>query len=153
MSAPRICRFHAEHRSDAFGIGTAAPRLSWWTETDIPGWTQGAYEVQVAAPDGTEHSSGIVQSAESVLVAWPAAVLRSREVCTVRVRVVGSDGSESQWSDPLTVEAALLAADDLVLAAPAHPFDPLAANATNGVRFRRGRDGVLRAREPTFRFT
>ncbi len=31
---------------------------------------------------------------------------------TVRVRVVGNDGAESPWSEPLTVEAGLLDADD-----------------------------------------
>jgi alpha-L-rhamnosidase len=42
-----------EHRrdDDRLGLGEAAPRLSWVTATDEPGWHQTAHEVEVAAPD------------------------------------------------------------------------------------------------------
>ena len=50
-------------------------------------------------------------SADQVLVPWPAAPLRSREPARVRVRVIGG-GAESDWSEPATVEAGLLDADD-----------------------------------------
>src|SRR6476620_6239305 len=112
MPAPRVTRVTAEHRPEALGIGAAAPRLSWRTETDISGWTQAAYEVRIAGADGAEHTTGVVDSGDSVLVAWPAPPLRSREWRTVLVRVVGTDGSESAWSEPLTVEAGLLASSD-----------------------------------------
>ena len=50
-------------------------------------------------------------SREQVLVPWPAAPLTSREAVRVRVRVRGA-GMRSAWSDPATVEAGLLRADD-----------------------------------------
>ena len=112
MTAPRISRLTAEHRPEALGIGVATPRLTWCAETDIPGWTQAAFELRITATDGTESSTGVVDSGESVLVPWPASPLDSRERRTVQVRVVGHDGSESPWSEPLTVEAGLLEADD-----------------------------------------
>ncbi len=112
MSGPRISRLTVEHRAKALGIGKAAPRLSWSTETDIPGWRQRAYELRIAVADGPEFSTGVVDSSDSVLVAWPAPPLRSRELRTIRVRVIGTDGSESPWSEPVTVEAGLLAASD-----------------------------------------
>ena len=112
MSAPTIVRLTAEHRPDALGVGVATPRLSWCTATDIPGWTQAAYELRITAADGTGLSTGIVGSGESVLVPWPASPLASRESRAVQVRVVGGDGSESPWSEPLVVEAGLLDAED-----------------------------------------
>ena len=54
----------------------------------------------------------MVDSGDSVLVAWPAPPLQSRERRTIRVRVIGTDGSESPWSEPLAVEAGLLEASD-----------------------------------------
>src|SRR5437660_1272900 len=112
MTAPRVSRLTAEHRPEALGIGVATPRLSWCTETDIPGWAQARYELRITAADGSEHSTGLVETGDSVLVAWPAPPLVSRECRTVKVRVVGRDGSESPASEPLTVEAGLLEAGD-----------------------------------------
>jgi len=112
MTALRVSRLTAEHRPEALGIGMATPRLSWCTETHIPGWAQAGYELRIIGADGGEHSTGVVDSGDSVLVAWPAAPLASRERRTVQVRVVGADGSESAWSEPLTVEAGLLEATD-----------------------------------------
>ena len=57
-------------------------------------------------------SSGRVESANSVLVSWPASDLASRERRGVRVRVWGMDGSASDWSEPAEVEAGLLHAAD-----------------------------------------
>ena len=112
MSALRISRVTVEHRPEALGIGVATPRLSWCTETDMAGWMQAGYELRIAGADGQEFSTGVVDANDSVLVAWPAPPLRSRERRTVHVRVIGADGSESPWSEPLTVEAGLLEASD-----------------------------------------
>jgi alpha-L-rhamnosidase len=107
-ATPTVLDLSAEYgRGDALGIDAPAPRLSWITTTDVPGWMQAAYEVEV---DGTSY--GRVDDDESVFVAWPAEPLRSRERRGVRVRVWGADGSASPWSDPITVEAGLLAPED-----------------------------------------
>ncbi|RIQ14550.1 glycoside hydrolase family 78 protein [Jiangella rhizosphaerae] len=103
-----------EHHREPLGIGEPRPRLSWLTSTDVPGWRQAAYEVEMVDGDaGATWSSGRVDSAESVLVPWPGAPLRSRERRRVRVRVWGDDGAEpSAWSDWHVVEAGLLDAAD-----------------------------------------
>ncbi|MEU8380473.1 hypothetical protein [Streptosporangium sp. NPDC048865] len=82
-----------EHHRDPLGVGERAPRLSWIIRSDIPGWMQRAYEVEFG--DGTR--TGRVESAESVLVAWPGEPLASRERRAARVRVHGQDGSASDW--------------------------------------------------------
>ena len=69
-------------------------------------FAQEAYEVEV---DGGSRVR--VMSADQVLVPWPAAPLRSRSRRSVRVRVMGH-GAESDWSEPVTVEAGLLSPDD-----------------------------------------
>ena len=105
---PVVVGLRAEYAPNpAIGIGAASPRLSWHTVTSAAGWAQAAYEVEVA---GT--SCGRVDAPDSVFVPWPTTPLRSREVRTVRVRVWGTDGSATVWSDALVVEAGLLAPDD-----------------------------------------
>ena len=56
-----------EHHREPLGFGETAPRLSWVTRTKAPGWTQRAYEIEI-----DRSSTGRVESAESVLVPWPA---------------------------------------------------------------------------------
>ena len=101
-----------EHLRDALGIGVAAPRLAW--KTDAPaGWRQTAYEIEIVTERGVE-TSGVVQSAESVLVDWPFAPLASRERATLRVRLFGADDTASAWSPAARVEAGLLDAEDWI---------------------------------------
>jgi len=109
--APGSLRF--EHLREALGIGVARPRISWIVESDVPGWQQRGYELEAQAPDGSlAWSSGRVESAESVLVPWPAEPLGSRRRLQVRVRVWGSDGEVTPWSEPAAVETGLLSPDD-----------------------------------------
>jgi len=111
-STPNVT-VRAEHLAQAFGIGTASPRLSWVIETKARDWRQTAYEIQAFGADGAGRgATGRIESDQSVLVDWPFAQLASRERVSVRVRVWGSDGSESDWSTPLAIEAGLLAPDD-----------------------------------------
>jgi alpha-L-rhamnosidase len=126
---PRVIDVRAEHHREPLGIGVARPRLSWRVETTQPGWVQAAYEIRV---DGFDNAGdvfgepgvcgGRVDSAEQVLVPWPAPPLASRDRRTVRVRVWGDSGGgtdgaaaePSEWSDPLVVEAGLLSPTDWV---------------------------------------
>jgi alpha-L-rhamnosidase len=94
-----------EHLDHALGVGVARPRLSWQVRTDDPDWAQTAYEIE---RDGDVVR---VESAEQVLVPWPFEPLTSRQRATVRVRVA-SGGTWSAWSEPSTVEAGLLSAED-----------------------------------------
>src|SRR6185295_9974862 len=96
-----------EHLREAFGIGVAAPRISWRVATDASDWKQTAYELRAVRDDGgVAWVTGRVESRESVLVAWPGPALGSRERQTVRVRVWGNAAEEpSDWSEPSVVEA------------------------------------------------
>jgi alpha-L-rhamnosidase len=111
IAAPAGIRF--EHRTDegpVIGIGTATPRLSWLVPAADASFAQDAYEVEVTRPGGAADVFRVTSS-EQVLVPWPAEPLSSREPAQVRVRVSGG-GSVSDWSEPATVEAGLLGAED-----------------------------------------
>ncbi|MEU4606182.1 glycoside hydrolase family 78 protein [Kribbella sp. NPDC023972] len=118
LAAPTALRF--EHRTDTgpvLGIGTATPRLSWQVPTADAGYTQTAYEVEIADWGGGARNTATaqvftVQSPDQVLVPWPGEPLRSRDAVEVRVRVRGNDDDWSAWSEPATVEAGLLSATD-----------------------------------------
>jgi alpha-L-rhamnosidase len=113
MNALRVAALRAEHRRDALGIGVARPRLTWLVETERRDWWQAGAAVECRGPArGGEAANVEVGGDESVLVAWPFATLRSRERVEVRVRVSGTDGSASDWSEPLPIEAGLLDPSD-----------------------------------------
>lgn len=96
-----------EHHRDAVGIGESAPRLSWIVEAAPAGWRAASYELERIGGEVVT-----VDSADSVLVAWPFAALGSRERAEVRVRVTGTDGTSSEWSEWAAVETGLLEASD-----------------------------------------
>ncbi|MFC8039033.1 family 78 glycoside hydrolase catalytic domain [Paenarthrobacter sp. NPDC057355] len=104
------------------GIGSAKPRISWKTSAD-PGWVQEAYQISVTTPEG-QWNGEPVHSAESVLVPWPAAPLRSGERAEVTVRVWGAgDSAPSEWSQPSAVECGLMTPRDWTANAIAPAWD------------------------------
>ncbi|KQR39354.1 alpha-L-rhamnosidase [Microbacterium sp. Leaf159] len=108
--APSAPRF--EHRTDtgpALGLGQSSPRLSWILHTAPEDYIQTGYDIEVTR--GTYTTIWSVDSADQVLVPWPAEPITSRESVVVRVRVRGM-GYQSEWSDPSTAEAGLLRAED-----------------------------------------
>ena len=106
-------RVQIEHLHETLGIGTACPRLSWQVETELSNWQQAGYAIACHAADGKlRGQTRRVESGQSVLVDWPFAPLQSRERVSLRVRVWGSDGSESAWSEPINVEAGLFSVQD-----------------------------------------
>ena len=92
------------------GIGESAPRLSWQIPHAPQGWSQAAYEVEVQR--GGESQCHRVHSSEQLFVPWVGDPLASRESADLRVRVQGDDGTWSEWSDGVTVEAGLLEPSD-----------------------------------------
>ncbi|KAK1676214.1 alfa-L-rhamnosidase [Colletotrichum godetiae] len=123
MSCPAITQPVFEHHHSGLGVATSKPRVSWRFKTSdatIAGWVQTSYELEIKFACDEKPQSYKEASDQSVLVPWPARDLASRETATVRVRVYGESlGDEtyandepSAWSEPATVEAALLNRDD-----------------------------------------
>jgi alpha-L-rhamnosidase len=115
VTALGVSGLRFEHRRDGLGIGEARPRLSWVTITDVPGWRQTGYEIERRDDTGAvAATTGRVGGDESWLVPWPGPPLASRQRAEVRVRVWGTDGQGSAWSELAPVEAGLLATTDWV---------------------------------------
>ncbi|MEN2739635.1 family 78 glycoside hydrolase catalytic domain [Microbacterium sp. X-17] len=74
-----------------------------------PGWRQSAYQLEISRAGDIAVFD--VPSSEQVFVPWPGSALQSRESALVRVRVAHG-AAWSSWSEPGSVEAGLLAADD-----------------------------------------
>src|SRR5207237_7754333 len=110
----RVVSLSFEHHREPLGIGERRPRLSWKIATDVPGWRQAGYELELLDEDGRlAWSSGRVASEQSVLVSWKAPALRSRDRRRARVRVWSrGGGAPSPWSEEHPVEAGLLEAGD-----------------------------------------
>jgi alpha-L-rhamnosidase len=101
---PRPTNLRVEHRRDALGIGERRPRLSWWLPSGAR--EQAAYELRLDGGPGSQ-----VEGDRNVLVPWPGEPLASGERRSVQVRVL-TDLGESEWSEPVAVEAGLLDAAD-----------------------------------------
>ena len=107
LFAPTAVRFeYFNGDADVLGLGTAPPRLSWQMPMAAAGFVQISYEIEIERSGAVETFA--VDSAEQVLVPWPAAPLESRERVSVRVRVRDRSGSWSGWSEPVRAEAGLL---------------------------------------------
>jgi alpha-L-rhamnosidase len=133
-----------EHLREALRIGASRPRLSWIVETDIQNWYQSGYEIESCNEDGKLIAqTGRIESGQSVLVPWPFASLQSRQRANLRVCVWGLDGSASDWSDVIPVEAGLLLPEDwrARFISPAWEEDPSKSNPAPYLR----RDFELRA--------
>lgn len=105
-----ITKLTFDHYEPRAFVGTSTPRLSWRFGGDAHDWQQASYEVNITRSSGSKTFK--VDSAESVLVAWPDAPLASRERATVQVTATGVDGSKA--SQEAQVEAALLSPSDWV---------------------------------------
>jgi alpha-L-rhamnosidase len=112
-SVVTIGDLRVEHLRETLGIGTSQPRLSWTIDTECQNWLQQAYEIECCSIDDTPRkTSGKIESDQSMLVPWPFAPLNSREQINLRVRVWGKDGSSTEWSETLSIEAGLLNPSD-----------------------------------------
>lgn len=83
-----------------------APRLSWTVATPEPDWMQASAELQIERDGLTTHAE---VGSDSVLVPWPFEPLAAGDIVTVRVRVTGTRGDLSEWSDAVTITTGFLA--------------------------------------------
>ncbi|MEM7347417.1 MAG: family 78 glycoside hydrolase catalytic domain, partial [Chloroflexota bacterium] len=108
VSALRVA-VQIENFQETLGIGLERPKLSWKIYSGLRNWRQAAYEIICTRHDGRiGGETGRIESNQSHYLDWPFEPLQSREWVSVRVRVWGEDGSESEWSEPVIVEAGLL---------------------------------------------
>ncbi|MGC3994028.1 MAG: family 78 glycoside hydrolase catalytic domain [Propionicimonas sp.] len=119
-----------------------APRLSWVTSSDVPGWRQLAAEI--AWDDATRVTNYQVDGDASVFVEWPFAPLAARQRGRLQVRVQGVDGW-SEWSAPQEVVADFLADGEwqaafIGLPDPVRPAQPALLRTGFSVA-----DGLVRA--------
>ncbi|GHO99738.1 alpha-L-rhamnosidase [Reticulibacter mediterranei] len=113
ITSLRFEYFH--YNTDALGIGTARPRVSWIVEAASANWYQTAYEMELYDAAGVVCGrTGRVSSEQSVFVEWPFEPLHARERVSIRVRVWGTDEQPSQWSNMAAVEVGLLHPDDWI---------------------------------------
>ena len=101
----RPSRLRVEHLSDALGIGTAAPRFSWW----LPDGAARQLGYRIRTDNGWD--SGRVESSDSVLVEYAGPALASRQYVSWQVKV-WTDAGESGWSEPGWFELGVLEAGD-----------------------------------------
>lgn len=149
-SQPHITAPTFEHHRDGFGIGYAKPRLSWTfsdhANTDLKGWRQTSYEVEVNKAGWERPRTYHVTSDRSVLVPWPCQPLTSREMASVRIRCYGQYETQigqvveaTEWSDWSHLEVGLLKKEDWTATpiASFQKFQP-AGDTLRPIRFRKG---------------
>lgn len=109
QAALNLRDLECEHLRNPLGIDVTAPRLSWILHDDeaLRGLKQTAYHLLVAsspeklaAGKGGLWDSGRVESDQSVLVPYAGKALASYQDCYWKVRVWGSRGKASAWSEP-----------------------------------------------------
>ena len=132
----------AEYRLDSPYVATAAPRVSWKTQTAVADWAQRSAELEWTL--GGHVTTVTVDGPDSVFVPWPFPPLAPHASGQLRVRVEGPDGW-SDFSGPVTVAAGILGdgewqADWIALRDPSGPQRPLRARCEFAVR-----DGLSKA--------
>jgi alpha-L-rhamnosidase len=141
-SPPHVDTLRAGYRRDTGVVGIPLPPLSWTTIADVHPWMQGSAELEWSSAASTR--SVVLEGADSVLVPWPFDPLLPRQRGELRVRVAGSDGVASDWSEPLELTAGFLADGEWVAQhiapADAAELQPFLARREFDVR-----PGLLRA--------
>ena len=111
-----------EHLQNPIQLDQPKPRFSWKLNSDdaaVRGVVQQSYQILVASkpelltPEQADlWDSGVVQSAQSVLVPYEGKPLKSRQVCFWKVRSTDNHGRQANWSATATWRMALLEPSD-----------------------------------------
>ena len=108
-----------DQRVDPLGIDSAAPTLSWQSDSAAHNWTQSAYQILVASSPAALHAghadvwdSGKKLSSESVNVTYAGPALKSHQRCYWAVRTWDGQGKEERSSEAAWWEMGLLQTSD-----------------------------------------
>ncbi len=99
-----VLDIEAPRRADP--VSSACPALSWLIEAADPTWTQASAELRWENGERTETVTHL--GADRTRVPWPFPPLQAHDQGTLVLRVTGTDGSLSLWSEPVAVVAAFL---------------------------------------------
>ena len=116
----KISRLRCEYRDQPLGIDHPAPRLSWMLESSQRGVKQGAYHILVASSAdnlrnnrGDLWDSGVVESEQSLSVAYKGKALHSGQRCYWKVKVWSTASkTASGWSEASSWEMGLMKVSD-----------------------------------------
>ncbi|MBY3620949.1 family 78 glycoside hydrolase catalytic domain [Acinetobacter sp. CUI P1] len=116
MSNFEVSNLKVNYRKNPSGIDDLHPRLSWWISSEIRGFIQTAYQVQVAFDQSFVSEilwdSEKVESDSNVHIEYQGPALRSRTRYYFRVRAWDDQGKVSAWSEPAYWETALLSVEE-----------------------------------------
>jgi alpha-L-rhamnosidase len=108
-----------DQRVDPLGIDSAAPTMSWQSDSADRNWTQSAYRILVASSPAAlraEHAdvwdSGKQTSSESVNVVYAGPALKSHQRCYWAVRTWDAKGKEERSAEAAWWEIGLLQSSD-----------------------------------------
>jgi hypothetical protein len=109
-----VAGLQTDARTNPLGIDGDAPVFGWKSASSERGVVQGAYEVRVGtSPEGDDMwSSGKVDSAEQVDIAYGGEPLESQTRYFWQVKVWDGNGVESAWSSSSWFETGVLAAGE-----------------------------------------
>jgi alpha-L-rhamnosidase len=120
--AIRPAQLRCEYRVNPQGVDTAEPRLSWILTAVNPkarGLRQNAYHILVASTEaklsantGDLWDTGMVESSESIHIAYRGKPLASGAVAFWKVQVWDQDAQPSEWSAPAQWSMGLLRSED-----------------------------------------
>lgn len=116
MADPIVSCLTAEYGAVRPWTSASRPRLSWQTTTSARGWRQAAAEIRLDGKRTFAHNSN-----RSVFIDWPFDPLEPLAAAKVDVRVAGTDGQWSEWSEPALIRSAALAGAGWTAAMLRHP--------------------------------
>ncbi|MEV4281270.1 alpha-L-rhamnosidase [Actinoplanes xinjiangensis] len=82
-----------EQRTEPLGLGEPQPRLSWKLRSDRRGAAQSAYRITATADGETVWDTGRRESADTILIPWEGAALRSATRYRWRVEIWDETGT------------------------------------------------------------
>lgn len=118
-SRPHVSQLTTQYLASPLGVDVEQPLLGWQTTAGEPGWSQSAYQIQVATSAGLLQrgsadiwDSGRVTSAQSAGITYAGPALASATRYYWSARVWDAHGRASAWSTPAWWETGLLQAGD-----------------------------------------